>query len=295
MTASLAATDRALKTLELRIGRKLDGLVGGDHETATIGPGSDASDARSYQPGDDVRRIDWNLSARTGEVHVRDTVAERELETWFVVDASPSLDYGTVRHEKRDLAASVVAAFGFAALRAGNRFGAVVADGTEVRALPPRSGRSAVIDLVGRLARRPRVDGGSARLADALARTRRLARRRGLVVVVSDLLDDSDWPRELRRLGARHDVIVAHVVDPREDELPDVGVLAVVDPETGERREVQTSSRRVRERYAAVAAERRDDIDAGLRAGRAEVIRIGTDQDWLREVVHHVAARRRRR
>ena len=293
-TDDLASTERALRLLELEIGRKLDGFIQGEHPSAWPGPGSDAGEARAYEPGDDVRRIDWSLTARSGGVAVRDTLAERELETWFVVDGSASLDFGTARVEKRDLAASVVAAFGFLTVRAGNRFASVISDGVDLRTLPPRTGRSAVVDLVTRLRRRPRGSGQAATLADALARVRRLARRPGLVVVVSDLLDDSDWGAELRRLSARHEVIVAQVTDPREDNLPDVGVLALVDPETGERREVQTSSRRLRERYAQAAASRRAGIDDALRAGRAEVIRVGTDEDWLRSVVRHVAGRRRR-
>ena len=293
--ASVASSERSLRLLELTINRKLDGLIHGDHQSVAIGAGTEGGEGRVYQPGDDVRRIDWNLTARSGEVHVRNTIAERELETWFVVDGSASLDYGTARHEKRDLAASVVGAFGFLVVRAGNRIGAVVFDGSSTKVVPPRAGRTAVLDLVVRLQRRERADTGAADLASALRKVRHLASRRGLVVVVSDLLDPSDWPTELRALGARHDVIVAHLTDPREDELPAVGVLALVDPETGQRREVQTSSRRFRERYADAAAERRAATTAHLRRSRAQHLQVSTDRDWLRDVVHHIAARRRRR
>jgi uncharacterized protein (DUF58 family) len=293
-TAELASSERSLRLLELTIDRKLDGLIHGDHQSTSLGAGSEGGEGRLYQPGDDVRRIDWNLTARSGDVHVRNTIAERELETWIVVDGSASLDYGTARHEKRDLAASVVGAFGFLVVRAGNRVGAIVFDGTETRVVPPRAGRSAVLDLVVRLQRRGRTT-GEGTLAGALRKTRLLARKRGLVVVVSDLLDASDWETELRSLAARHDVIVAHLTDPREDEIPNVGMLALVDPETGARREVQTGSKRFRERYAAAAAERRADIDRRLRRSRAQHLQVSTDRDWLRDVVHHIAARRRRR
>ena len=294
-TAELASSERSLRLLELTINRKLDGLIHGDHQSTSIGAGSEGGEGRLYQPGDDVRRIDWNLTARSGDVHVRNTIAERELETWFVIDGSASLDYGTARHEKRDLAASVVGAFGFLVVRAGNRIGAVVFDGDATKVLPPRAGRSAVLDLVVRLQRRDRTDGEGGGLAASLRKVRLLARRRGLVVVVSDLLDDSDWPTELRSLAARHDVIVAHLTDPREDELPPVGILALVDPETGQRREVQTSSRKFRARYAAAAAERRATIDDRLRRSRAQHLQVSTDRDWLRDVVHHIAKRSRRR
>lgn len=291
----VAAAERSLRLLELTIQRKLDGLVHGDHESTSLGAGTEGGEGRLYQPGDDVRRIDWNLTARSGDVMVRDTIADRVLETWIVVDASASLDFGTAAQEKRDLAASVAGAFGLLVVRGGNRIGAVVFDGQQARVVPPRTGRSAVVDLVARLSRRPRAGEGDASLAAALRKVRLLARRPGLIVVVSDLLDASDWAGELRALGARHDVVVAHVTDPREDQLPAVGMLALVDPETGRRREVQTSSRRFRERYAAAAAERRSGIEGRLRQARVEAFTVSTDRDWLRDVIDHVVARRRRR
>jgi uncharacterized protein (DUF58 family) len=259
------------------------------------GAGTDFGDGRIYQPGDDVRRIDWNLTARSGDVHVRSTIADRELETWFVVDGSASLDFGTAQQEKRDLALALVAAFGFLAARAGNRTAAVLFDGDRVQVVPPRAGRDGVLALLARLQRRPRSTGGEASLAAALRRVRYLAKRRGLVVVVSDLLDPSDWPGELRSVAARHEVVVAQLTDPREDDLPPVGLLTLVDPETGQRREVQTSSRRFRQRYAAAARERRDATRARLRSAQVGHIEVSTDRDWLRVVVHPVAARKRRR
>ena len=292
---TVAGSEHTLRQLELTVTRKLDGMLHGDHLGMGPGPGSELGDGRAYQPGDDVRRIDWNLTARSGDVFVRDTIADRELETWFVIDGSASLDFGTAQHEKRDLAVAVVAAFGFLAARTGNRTGAIVFDGHHSQLVPPRAGRDAVLGLLVRLQRRPRAAEGEASLADALRRARHLARRRGMVVVVSDLLDGSDWPRELRALAARQDVIVAHLTDPREDELPPVGLLTLVDPETGQRHEVQTANRRFRERYAAAAHERREATRASLRASHAAHLEVRTDRDWLHDVVRFVAARRRRR
>ena len=294
-TAAIAGSEQTLRQLELLVTRKLDGLLHGDHQGLVPGAGTEAGDGRIYEPGDDVRRIDWNLTARSGEVHVRSTIADRELETWFVVDGSASLDYGTADHEKRDLAVTVVAAFGFLAARSGNRVAAVVFDGQTTQVVPPRPGRDGVLGLLARLQRRTRSSGGEASLAARLRRARFLAGRRGLVVVVSDLLDRSDWPSELRALSVRHDVVVAHLSDPREDDLPPVGLLTLVDPETGQRREVQTSSRRFRSRYAEAARDRRDATRDRLRAARAGHLEVSTDRDWLRDVVHYVAARKRRR
>ncbi|MCU1496100.1 MAG: hypothetical protein JWM47_53 [Acidimicrobiales bacterium] len=297
-TRDLISSERSLRELELSIGRKLEGLLHGDHQALLPGAGTEAGEGRRYQPGDDVRRIDWNLTARSGDIHVRDTIAERELETWFVVDGSASLDYGTARHEKRDLAMAVVAAFGFLTARPGNRTGVVLLDGPNVRVSPPRAGRTPVIVLLAGLRRRPRQEASAApdvTLAHALRRVRLLAPGGGLVVVVSDLLDGSDWPRELRALGVRHDVIVAHLTDPREDDLPPVGLLTLVDPETGRRHEVQTSSRRFRQRYADAAAARRGSLTERLGSSRAAHFEVTTEGDWLAAVVRFVSARRRRR
>lgn len=293
--ADLVGGERSLRELELAITRKLDGLLHGDHAGLLPGAGTEAGEGRRYEPGDDVRRIDWNVTARTNDVHVRDTISERELETWFVIDTSASLDYGTARCEKRDLAVAVVAAFGFLTARPGNRTGAVLFDGTDTRLVPPRAGRAAVIDLLARLRTRPRAGTGEASLAAALRRIRLLAPRGGLVVVVSDLLDGSDWSAEMRALAVRHDVIVAHLRDPREDDLPPVGLLMLVDPETGRRHEVQTSNKRFRERYAAAASARRDSTRTRLRSSRASHFEVSTDRDWLHDVVRFVTARRRRR
>ena len=292
---AVAGTEATLRRLELLVTHKLDGLLHGDHQGLIPGAGTEAGEGRLYQPGDDVRRIDWNLTARTTVPHVRDTIAERELETWIVVDGSASLDFGTAACEKRDLALAVTAAFGFLTCRDGNRIGAVLLDPAGTTVLPPRTGRDAVLALLHRLDRRERADEGAPPLAHALRQVRHAARRRGLVVVVSDLLDTGTWPRELRALGARHDVVVAHVGDPREADLPPVGVLTLVDPETGRRHEVHTGARRFRERYAAAAATQREAAARSVRAAGASHLTLSTDREWVLDVVRFVAARRRRR
>ena len=291
----LAEGELTLRQLELVITRVLDGLLHGDHRGLVPGAGTEAGEGRVYQPGDDVRRIDWNLTARTTITHVRDTIAERELEMWFVVDGTASLDFGTARYEKRRLAMAAVAAFGFLAARGGNRIGAIVYDGDGSTVLPPRAGREGVLGLLRRLDRRERAGEGTHPLADALRRVRHVAKRRGLIVVVSDLLDRSDWPKELRALSARHDVVVAQPRDPREDELPPVGLLMLVDPETGRRREVQTGSAKVRKRFADAAAAQRAEAARSVRAAGAAHLDLSTDRAWLMDVVRFTIARRRRR
>ena len=254
-SVEIGRSETTLRQLDLLVNRKLDGLLNGDYQGYVRGPGSEAGDARMYQPGDDARRIDWSLTARTNATHVRDTIADRELETWLVVDGTASLDFGPRGARSVTSRSRQSAAFGFLTARAGNRVAAVCFDGAGTEVRPPRSGRDAVLALLHHIQQRPRANEGNGSLADALQRTQRIAqRRRGLVVVVSDLLDGSDWPRrEPTGSRARHEVVVApDLRSPRGGAAP-VGLLTVVDPETGRLQEVQTNSRKLRERFAAAA------------------------------------------
>lgn len=275
--------------------RRLDGMLQGDYRGLVPGHGTELGEAREYQWGDDVRRIDWNVTARTNDVHIRETIADRELECWVLADLSPSLDFGTADCEKRDLAVAAVAAVGFLTARMGNRIGGLVLGADGLVTVPARTGRVHLQALLQRLVTTPRVDGGGAtELGPAVHRLAALTGRRGLAVVVSDFLSPSGWERPLQRLAVRHDVLAVEVVDPRELELPDVGLLEVVDPETGERREVQTSSRRVRKRYAEAAQEQRGRIADAIRRAGADHLVLRTDRDWLLDLVRFVSLRRRR-
>jgi uncharacterized protein (DUF58 family) len=289
--------ERALRVLELTVRRRLDGRLHGDYAGLRTGPGTEPDEARAYRPGaDDVRRMDWNVTARALEPHVRTPLAERELETWVLVDGSASMDFGTALCEKRDLAAAVVAAIGLLADRPGNRLGVRVAHGDELARIPLGGGRAAMRRTLRTLLALPRPAPGerpATDLAAALARLRREHRRPGLRVVASDFLDDGDWHAPLRRLAARHEVIAVEIVDPRELDLPPVGLLTLVDPETGRRREVYTNSRRLRERYASVTAAHRARTRAAFRAAGVAHLTLRTDRDWVRDVAAFAAARRR--
>jgi uncharacterized protein (DUF58 family) len=292
-----------MRRLELTVVRRLDGLLQGEHLGLLPGPGTEPAAVRPYRPGeDDVRRMDWGVTARTTEPHVRDLVADRELETWALVDLTASMDFGTARAEKRDLAVAAVAAVGFLAAGGGNRLGAHLLGPGGPRRLPARPGRPALLGLVRTLLTAPRAEPGAAvpSLAAAIDELDRRQRRRGLRVVVSDFLDcdpaggELDWEVPLRRLAARHQVLAVEVVDPRELELPDVGLLAVVDPETGRRREVWTGRRGLRTRYAEAAAEHRVAVRTALRrAGAAHVV-LRTDRDWVRDLARFAVDQRRR-
>ena len=288
------ASPVAVRRLALSVSRRLDGLLQGDHLGLVPGSGSEAGDSRTYHPGDDVRRMDWPVTARTQVPHVRETIADRELETWAVVDLSASLDFGTAACQKRDLAIAGLAAVGHLTVHGGNRLGAVVTTGERVDRYPALPGRLAAERLLRTVVATPRAAGGRrGDLAAALETLSRPVRRRGLVVVISDFLGDSDWERPLRRLSARHDLLAIEVVDPRELELVDVGMLTVVDPESGQVLEVPTGDAEFRARFAQGAAAQREEVATALRRAGSGHLQLSTDRDWLMDVVRFVAERRR--
>jgi uncharacterized protein (DUF58 family) len=288
------AAEAVLRKLELTVRRRLDGLLQGNHLGLVPGPGSEAGESRLYHPGDDVRRMDWPVTARTQTPHVRQTIADRELETWVVVDLSPSLDFGTANCEKRDMAVASVAAVAHLTARGGNRIGALVTTGEEVFRLPAQSGRPHVTSMLQRIVATPRSERGRrGDLAGALEALRRPPRRRGFAVVVSDFLGDASWERPLRALAVRHDVLAVEVLDPVELALPSVGLLTLVDPESGKLLEVQTGKRALREKYAEAAEQQRAEIAGGIRRAGAGHLQLRTDRDWLLDILRYVVARRR--
>jgi len=295
-TADPTRLDAALTTLELTVRRRLDGLLQGNHLGLVPGPGTEPGDARPYYPGDDVRRMDWSVTARTTEPHIRQSVADRELETWLVADLSASLDFGTTGCEKRDLVVAAAAAVGHLTRGGGNRIGAVIANGATMTRIPARGGRPHLQHLLRAIAATPRSEdgGGHVRgdLSLALEQLRRPPRRRGLAVVISDFVGELDWERSLRALSSRHDLLAVEVLDPRDLELPAVGLVTLVDPETGRTKEVQTTPA-LRSAFAAAAAEHRDQVAAALRRSGAAQLTLRTDRDWVADVLRFVLSRKR--
>jgi uncharacterized protein (DUF58 family) len=285
--------EAALRTLELTVRGRLDGLLQGNHLGLVPGPGSEPGEARVYQPGDDVRRMDWAVTARTTLPHVRQTVADRELETWVVLDLSPSLDFGTAACEKRDLAVAALAAVTYLTAGGGNRVGALVSTGAETIRVPARGGAAHTRGMLRRAAEVPRAATGTrGDLAAAIEALRRPPRRRGLAVVISDFLGEPVWERALRGLAGRHDLLAVEVLDPRELELPEVGTVVLADPETGRQREVETTPLLCRD-FAAAAAAHRDRVAAALRRCGAAHLRLRTDSDWVADIVRFALARKR--
>ncbi|MBF0660769.1 MULTISPECIES: DUF58 domain-containing protein [unclassified Rhodococcus (in: high G+C Gram-positive bacteria)] len=286
------ALTAALRTLELTVRRRLDGVLHGDHLGLIPGPGSEPGDAREYQPGDDVRQMDWSVTARTTHPHVRQTVADRELETWLAVDLSASLDFGTAACEKRDLVVAAVAAIAHLTIGGGNRIGAVVSTGRDTVRIPARGGRAHAQSMLRTIATIPHPpDGTRGDLRGVVEALRRPQRRRGLAVVISDFLGPLDWQRSLRALSGRHDLLAVEVLDRRDLELPDLGDVVLHDPETGRTREFTTTPQ-LRADYAQAAAEHRAAVQQAMRSCGAPMLSLRTDRDWISDVVRFVAARR---
>ncbi len=303
---SALAPEHALRRLELQIVRRLEGFLHGEHLGLLPGPGTDLAEARYYLAGeDDVRRMDWAVSARTTIPHVRDVIADRELETWVLVDLSPSMHFGTAAMEKRDLAVAAVATMGLLTFRVGDRFGGYVLRHGTLKRWPARSGRLALFGLLRSLLRDSDDGRGAApmSLSDAITGVARAQRKRGLRVVVSDFIDLADastdpntppsWEKAMRELAARHQTIAVEIIDPRELDIPNVGTVLLEDPETGEIRELNTGSRKVRQRYAAAARIQRERTARALRrAGVAHLI-LRTDRDWVADTARFALKHRR--
>ncbi|WP_440712351.1 DUF58 domain-containing protein [Gordonia sp. FQ] len=283
----------ALNSLELTVRRKLDGVLQGAHLGLIPGPGSEPGEARPYQPGDDIRRMEWSVTARTTQPHVRQMIADRELETWFVFDASASLDFGSGAHTKRDLAVAAAAAIVHLTAGGGNRHGAIIVTGDSVVRIPARAGRAHARNLLKALATTHRSAAGvRGDLNAGLEALRRPQRRRGLAVVISDFLGPLDWTRSLRAIGAHHELLGVEVLDPLDVALPDVGPVTLADAESGEIVEIDVTPR-LRDDFAAAAAAHRTEVDGAFRGCGGAVLTLRTDRDWIADTVRFVGRRRR--
>jgi uncharacterized protein (DUF58 family) len=270
--------------LDLVVARRVARGLPGDRRAAGVGAGTELAQLRPYQVGDDVRHIDPAATARTGEPHVRMHVPERTLTTWIVLDVSPSMAFGTSARLKADVAEGVALVLGRLAVRRAGAVGLVrFGFGDSAHVLPPRGAKPGIVALRRALSEGVAPDGRghAGALADALARVGRVARGPGVVAIVSDFRDQTGWERPLGALRVHHSVIAIEIGDPREAEVPPVGRLALIDPETGARVEVDTSSPRVRERFAALERERRESIARELKRLRIDHVPLSTEDDWL--------------
>jgi uncharacterized protein (DUF58 family) len=288
--------DVLLRALDVTLARRVDSLLAGDHRSSLLGIGTELAQVRPYQPGeDDVRRIDWAVTARTGEPHVRVHLAERVLVCWLLLDTSASMTFGTADRRKADVAEGVALAVGHIASRRGNRLGVLTFGDREPKTLPPKQGRAGMLGLMTALGADATDGAGATSLGDALRRVGGVAKQRALVVVVSDFRGPQDWRKPLLQVASRHDVLAVEIRDPREQEIPDVGEITVVDPETGRHLRIDTSSARLRERFAAAAAEERAEVHRTLTGTGVSHVVVTTDEDWLRRFSAFLRRRKRRR
>lgn len=283
--------------LRLTVLRRLDGLLAGDHGGLFPGHGTERGEARPYLPGDDPRHIDWAVTARNHEPHVRDMIADHELDVWLVLDTSSSLGFGTGIATKHEVAWSAAGAFALLASTGGNRVGALrttAEPGTgRPQVIPARSGSNHTGAVLAALHAQPR-DGETGDLGGAIDTVGRVAPRRGMVVVVSDFLGLPEWERPLRRLSSRHELVAVEVIDRRELDLADVGLISVVDTETGRRRLVDTSRPGLRKDYADLARRRREELAQRLKRCGADHLVLSTDRDWVLDFVRFVSSRKAR-
>jgi uncharacterized protein (DUF58 family) len=286
-----AAVIELVRSLEITIGRRVDTTLHGNYQGITPGHGSEPGESRLYQPGDDVRRIDWNVTARTGQTHVRDQIADRDLEAWLVVDVSAAMRFGTATLEKAQVALAAAACVGFLTVRNKNRIGAALVAGPHLKLMPPRFGRDQVRAILTSIAAPPPSEHlGRSDLGGAIDRVARLSRRRGFVCVIADFAG-AEWADPLTRLGMRNDLLAIPIHDPRERDVPPIGLVSLVDAATGARREVRVTAA-VQRRYAEAAAMRVEQQRDDLRRAGSDVIELRTDSDWLGAIIQHVRRRR---
>ena len=317
-TATLTP-ERLLRQLEWRVVRRLDGQLQGDYRSLFRGSGLDFTNLREYEPGDDLRHIEWNVTARMDTPYVREYIEDREVTAWLLLDHSASMGFGPVDRQKDLVLAEVATTLALVLTRRGNRVGMVVFDQDVERILPARTGRNQVLQIADVLLdrrnaraaaadaapaprarrRRGRPENGPERhatdLGAMLRRSAAMVRRRSLVVVISDFISEPGWEQALSRLAQRHEVVALHVSDPRENELPDVGSIYVEDAETGEQIFVDTSDPGFRSRLRTAAGERQEALEAATRSAGVDLHQIRTDEDLVRSLVRISALRRNRR
>jgi len=297
--ATPGAAEQALRRLEWTVLRRLDGLLQGDYRTLLRGTGLDLADLRPYQLHDDVRHIDWNVTARLQQPHVRVHTEERNMSAWFLLDLSASMDFGSGRRRKREQLADFVAMLARVLTRHGNRVGALLYDQRLHTVLPAAGGRRHVLQLLDLLQRhaatpRPPAGAGLTRLQDLLAAAGGMVRRRSTLFVLSDFLSAPGWSGALAQLAQRHEVVAVRLYDPLEQDLPDLGLLPLRDPETGATLLVDTGDAALRARYARLAAQRAQAVHAQIARAGVDAMELASDEDLLAALLRLTALRRQR-
>jgi uncharacterized protein (DUF58 family) len=272
--------------------RRLGFHPGGDERSSLRGTGIEYSDVREYQAGDDPRSIEWNITARSDRPYVRESLPDRGIDAWLLIDVTRSLDWGTARCLKRDLALEFTSVVGQLLVGRGNRVGALIFDQKVRTIIPPSSGRNALLQLIARVERAAQGAGeGSTDLAQALKEAGHLIRRHSLMLVLTDFMTPDGWQQPMRTLGIRHEVVAVCIADPREREIPDVGIVTFQDPETGQQLLVDTTSAKLRARFQTAAQAQRERLREELRHCRVALAELSTDAELVPQLVRFIKQR----
>ena len=289
------SSEQLLRRLEWTVLRRLDGLLQGDYRTLLRGTGMDLADLREYQHHDDVRHIDWNVTARLQQPHVRVFTEDREMSAWFLLDLSPSMDFGSGEQRKRGVSAEFVAVLARALTRHGNRVGAMLYGSGVDTVIPARGGRHHILQLLHTLQVRPdAAQAGPTRLHELLESAAKQIRRRSTIFVVSDFISETGWEKPLGMLAQRHEVVAVRLVDPMELDLPDLGLIPITDAETGEQLLVDTHDAGFRKRFARIAAQREADLRQSLTKAGVDTLELSTDGDLVDALMRFNDLRKRR-
>lgn len=288
--------ERILQRLDWHVIRRLDGVLQGNYRTLFYGFGLDLAEVREYQAEDDIRYMDWNVTARMGTPYVRQYHEDREITAWFLLDLSPSVDFGTVKALKRDLLIDFVTTMARLLTRHGNRVGAICYGGRVEKIIPAHSGRIQVLRMVNDLLKQPKLPKAPmTNLGELLESAARAIRRRSLLFVVSDFISAPGWEQPLRLLTQRHEVIAVRLWDPRETELPDIGPIVMEDSETGEQLYINTSDKKFRKRFMEAARKREAELNAALRRASVDVMSLSTEEDLVRALVRFATLRKQQK
>jgi uncharacterized protein (DUF58 family) len=296
MSTSTSTPERILQRLDWQVIRRLDGILQGDYRSLFYGFGLDLADLREYHPGDDVRTIDWNVTARLATPYIRQYVEDRDITAWFLLDLSPSVDFGTVNSLKRDCLIDFVTVLVRLLTRHGNRVGAMLYGSRVERIIPARGGRLHVLRLINDLLKQPHLSRAPMTDLKVLLETAfGSIRRRSLIFVVSDFISTPGWERPLGLLSQRHEVLAIRLWDPREIELPDIGLVVMEDAETGEQLYVDTHDRKFRLRFQKAAQRRQAELNSAFRHVGVNVLSLSTEDDLVRAIVSFAAQRRQQK
>ncbi|MCL4487515.1 MAG: DUF58 domain-containing protein [Chloroflexi bacterium] len=293
---STSTPEQILQRLDWQVIRRLDGILQGDYRSLFYGFGVDLADLREYQYEDDIRLIDWNVTARTGTPYVRQYIEDREIAAWFLLDLSPSVDFGTVQTLKRNLLIDFVTVMARLLTRHGNRVGAILYGSKVERVIPAAGGRLQVLRLTNDLLKQPQLPRAPmTNLAALFESAHRSIRRRSLVFILSDFYSTPGWERPLRMLTERHEVLGVRLWDPREMDMPDVGMVIMEDAESGEQLYVDTHDRKFRKRFHDIAKQREDALNTTFRQSRMDVLPISTEDDLVHSIVRFAGLRKQRK